>query len=84
MILRAVDDDKLMDEALALADQIVVNSPIGIDITKRSMWLNANAGSLEAAIELENRGIFQSQASEDTAEKRQAFVEKRRPEFHHR
>ena len=81
MILRAVDDDKLMDEALALADQILVNSPIGISVTKQSMWLNANAGSLEAAIELENRAIFMSQSTEDTAEKRKAFVEKRRPQF---
>ena len=36
---------------LALADQIVMNSPIGITVTKQSMWLNANAGSLEAAIQ---------------------------------
>ena len=84
MILRAVDDEKLMDEALALADQVQLNSPIGIALTKQSMWLNAGAGSLEAAIELENRAIFISQSTEDSAEKRKAFVEKRRPEFFQR
>ncbi|CAN7192137.1 enoyl-CoA hydratase-related protein [Phenylobacterium sp. LjRoot225] len=81
MILRAVADETLMDEALALADQIQLNSPIGIALTKQSMWLNASAGSLEAAIELENRAIFMSQSTEDSAEKRRAFLEKRRPEF---
>jgi enoyl-CoA hydratase len=81
LILRCVDDEKLMDEALALADSILINSPVGIALTKSSMWLNVDAPSLEAAIELENRAIFMSQASGDTAEKRQAFIEKRRPKF---
>lgn len=81
MILRAVDDDALADEALALAGQIMGNSPIGIALTKQSMWMNANAPSLEAAIELENRAIFISQSTDDTAEKRAAFLAKRTPEF---
>lgn len=81
MILRAVDDEKLMDEALALAGQIMINSPIGVALTKQSMWMNASAPSLEAAIELENRAIFISQSTEDTAEKRKAFLEKRPPQF---
>jgi enoyl-CoA hydratase len=84
MILKAVEDNLLMEEALMLAEQILVNSPIGIAITKQSMWLNASAGSLEAAIELENRGIFMSQSTEDSAEKRQASIEKRRPRFKQR
>jgi len=81
LILRTVDDDKLMDEALALAGQIMANSPIGIALTKQSMWMNANAPSLEAAIELENRAIIISQATEDAIEKRKSFLEKRPPNF---
>jgi enoyl-CoA hydratase len=81
MILRAVDDAALMDETLALAGRIMANSPIGIALTKQSMWMNADASSLEAAIELENRAIFVSQSTEDTAEKRAAFLEKREPLF---
>lgn len=84
LILRAVEDERLTEEALALADQLLVNSPIGNALTKQSMWLNATAGSLEAAIELENRAIYISQSTEDSAEKRRAFLEKRRPEFHQR
>lgn len=84
LILRAVDDERLAEEALALADLMLINSPIGNALTKQSMWLNAAAGSLEAAIELENRAIYISQSTEDSAERRQAFLEKRRPEFHQR
>lgn len=81
MILRVVDDAELMASALALADQIAVNSPIGIALTKQSMWLNESASGLDAAIAVENRAIFMSQSSEDSAEKRRAFIEKRRPVF---
>ena len=84
MILRMVEDDALMEEALRLADAILVNSPIGIALTKQTMWMNANAPNLEAAIELENRAIFLSQSTEDTAEKRKSFFEKRRPNFNGR
>lgn len=84
MILKAVDDDKVIEESLALAHQVLLNSPIGVAITKQSMWLNANIGSLEAAIELESRGVFFSQTTEDTAEKRKSVLEKRRPDFKQR
>lgn len=81
MILRVVDDAALMESALALADSIAVNSPIGIALTKQSMWLNASVASLDAAIEVENRAIFISQSTDDSAEKRKSFIEKRRPAF---
>jgi len=81
MVLRAVEDTELQAAALALADQILVNSPIGTQLTKQSMWLNQNAGSLEAAIEMESRAIIISQSTEDSAEKRKASVARRRPVF---
>ena len=43
--------------------------------------LNQGAASLEAAIELENRAIYMSQSTQDSAERRKAFVEKRKPAF---
>lgn len=81
MILRCVDDEALPGEVLALAEAVMVNSPIGIALTKSSLHLNADASSLEAAIELENRAIFMSQSTADTTEKRSAFIEKRKPRF---
>jgi enoyl-CoA hydratase len=84
LALRMVEDEDLQAEALALADSIATNSPIGIALTKQSLWLNQSAGSLEAAIELESRAIYISQTTEDTAEKRRAFTEKRRPHLKNR
>ncbi|MBB4614212.1 enoyl-CoA hydratase/isomerase family protein [Novosphingobium taihuense] len=81
LILRAVDDDKLIDEALVLARGVMANVPMGIWLTKQSLWLNQSAGSLEAAIELENRAVAIAQATEDAKEKRAAFWEKRQPKF---
>ena len=81
MILRAVEPEALEASALELAQAVAVNSPIGIAITKSSLMMNQNAGSLEQAIELENRGIFMSQSTRDSAEKRQSFIEKRAPVF---
>jgi enoyl-CoA hydratase len=81
LVLRAVDDDKLMDSALELALGILANVPLGIWMTKQSLWLNQSAGSLEAAIELENRAVMVAQSTEDAVEKRKAWLEKREPRF---
>lgn len=81
LVLRAVDDEQLMDAALELARNILVNVPIGIWLTKQSLHFNQSAGSLEAAIEFENRAVLIAQSTEDAAEKRKAFLEKRPPSF---
>jgi enoyl-CoA hydratase len=84
LILRAVDDDKLIDEALAIAKGIVVNVPLGIALTKQSLWLNQSASSFEAAVEFEARAAAMALSTEDAVEKRKAFWEKRAPEFNNR
>ena len=67
-----------------IAASICANVPLGIWLTKQSLWLNQGVGSLEAACEIEARAVFMAQASEDAAEKRKAFVEKRAPVFANR
>lgn len=81
LVLRATDDAQLIEEALVIARGIIANVPLGIALTKQSLWLNQAAGSLEAAIEMENRAVQIAQATEDAIEKRAAFWEKRPPEF---
>jgi len=84
LVLRTVEDGALLDNALELARAIMSNVPIGIWLTKQSLWLNQNASSLEAAIELENRAVAISQATADAVEKRASFLEKRTPKFSNR
>lgn len=81
LVLKCVPDDQLQDECIALARDIAVNVPMGIWVTKQSLWHNMNAGSLEQAMEFETRGVFMAQSTEDAKEKRTAFLEKRDPKF---
>jgi len=55
LILRAVEPDALMREAMTIAAAIRDNGRMGTWMTKRGMWANLEAGSLQAALELENR-----------------------------
>ena len=81
LVLRAVPDEELMDQTLALAEQIKANVPIGIWLTKQSLWLNQGVGSLEQAVEIEARAVYIAQSSQDGVEKRTAAAEKRAPVF---
>lgn len=84
LVLRTVPDEELQDACLELAKSISVNVPLGIWLTKQSLWANMNAGSLEQAMEMETRGVFMAQSTEDAAEKRKSFLEKRAPQFSNR
>lgn len=84
LVLKAVPDEDLQEAALAIARNIRGNVPLGVWLTKQALWANQSAGSLEAAMDYEHRGVFVSQSSEDTAEKRKSFLEKRPPEFRNR
>jgi enoyl-CoA hydratase len=61
-----------------------VNVPLGVALTKQSLWLNQSASSFEAAVELEARAAAMALSTEDAVEKRKAFWEKRPPEFRNR
>ncbi|NMO02273.1 enoyl-CoA hydratase/isomerase family protein [Gordonia sp. TBRC 11910] len=68
-------------DAVALAEQIVANSPGGVQLSKRALQANLEVGSYAAAIELENRGQALLTRSRDMAEALAAFKEKRPPVF---
>jgi enoyl-CoA hydratase len=81
LVLKTVPDEELQDACIEMARNIIVNVPIGIWVTKQALWANMSAGSLEQAMELETRGVFMAQSTEDAAEKRSSFLEKRPPVF---
>ncbi len=55
LVSETVDNDRLIPRALEIARAIAVNSAFGVWMTKRGAWANLETGSLQAAIELENR-----------------------------
>lgn len=83
LALKAVPDESLMEEALILAADIAVNVPLGIWLTKQSLWQGLASG-FETTIELEARGTQLAQSTEDAAEKRTAVGAKRAPSFSNR
>ena len=78
---RVVAADALEAEALALAAEIAANSPWGVAMTKQVLRRNADATSLEAAIELENRTQVLATRTHDAREAVAAFRERRPARF---
>jgi enoyl-CoA hydratase len=84
LVSRVVPDGEVVDAALEIAGQITGNSPFGVWMTKEVMWSNLEAGSMQAAMDLENRTQILTTFTEDLAEAMLAFLEKRKPEFRNR
>ncbi|MCW2992847.1 MAG: enoyl-CoA hydratase [Conexibacter sp.] len=78
---RIVPAEELLDAAAELALEIAASSPFGIFMTKQVLGRNVDAGSLESAIELENRTQILATRTEDMAEALAAFKGKRPARF---
>ena len=80
LVSRVVADDKLMDEARALAERVAVNPPRSVRLAKR-LLREAQHGRLNDILELS--AAFQALAHETTDHKEavDAFTAKRPPKF---
>jgi enoyl-CoA hydratase len=82
LVSRTVADDKLLEEALDLADQINGWSTQGVSLTKRMMWAGMETGSLNAAIELESHTqLYVRLTTKNFEEATRARKEGRKPDF---
>lgn len=81
---RVVEPGALMAAALDMAAQIAANSPFGVWMTKQILYRNADATSLEAAIDLENRTQVLAARTDDAREAVEAFTGRRAPAFRFR
>ncbi|MBY8990280.1 MAG: enoyl-CoA hydratase/isomerase family protein [Candidatus Lokiarchaeota archaeon] len=81
LVSKVVPDDKILDEALKIAKNMLNKSVLGLRLTKQALNINIDAPSLEAAIELENQIQNVASQSIDAEEARVAFSEKREPKF---
>ena len=55
LVSRTVPDDELLDVTYDLAERICGYSTHGVSMTKKVLWSALEVGSLEAALDLENR-----------------------------
>jgi enoyl-CoA hydratase len=70
-----------MPHALACARQILANSPYSTLHTKRVMWNNLDAPSLESALDFENHVQVLALMTQDFGEAALAFSQKRAPNW---
>jgi len=82
LVSRCVPDERLLEEALDLADQINGWSPQGVQLTKKMMWSGLETASLSAAVELESHTqLYVRLTTENFDEAVRARKEGRPPDF---
>jgi enoyl-CoA hydratase len=77
LVSEVVDDAQLLDRVASLADQIGANDAFAVWMTKRGGWANLEAGSLQAAMELENRTQMLARTTGGLAQAARNFVSNR-------
>jgi enoyl-CoA hydratase/carnithine racemase len=70
LVSELVDDEQLIDHAIERATEIAALSPLGVQMTKRTLQVNTDASGLAAAIELENRNQVITHATSEAADAR--------------
>ncbi|MBL9011055.1 MAG: enoyl-CoA hydratase/isomerase family protein [Alphaproteobacteria bacterium] len=81
LVSEVVPDDKLADAAAGYIEEMVTTSPLGLRLTKECLNMSVDAGSLEAAVAMEDRNQILAAQSADFGEGIRAFLEKRRPVY---
>jgi enoyl-CoA hydratase len=81
LVSRVVADPELLECSVAVAREIVANSPFGVRMTKEVMWSQLEIGSMTAGIALENSTQVMTTFTQDQAEAVAAFRERRSAEF---
>lgn len=83
LVSSVVDDDKLMDEAWALARRIAANPAYGLRMAKR-LLREGERSELQTLLDMSASMQAIAHQSEDHKEAVDAFVEKRKPVFRNR
>lgn len=84
LVSDVVPDDKMEEAAAPYIDEMLTTSPLGLRMTKECLNMSVDAGSLEAAVAMEDRNQILCAQTGDFAEGVRAFLEKRRPAYQDR
>ena len=81
LVVDVVPNEVLLDAAIAKAEEIKLNTPLGVALTKEGMWSALEIPGMQAAIDMENRQQIMASFSDDARETRRAKSEGRLPEY---
>ena len=81
LVSHVVEDDEVADRAVAMATRMVAFSPVGLTLTKDTLWGALEVGSLQTAVDLENRTQLLAGFTGNLTEAAAAFKEKRPPVY---
>jgi enoyl-CoA hydratase/carnithine racemase len=81
LVSEVVEEETLLDTGLALAEEMLATSPMGLRLTKDALNRNIDAPSFEAALAIEDRQQVLLAQTEDFGEAKRAFAEKRAPDY---
>jgi len=84
LVSEVVPDDKMEEAAATYIDEMLTTSPLGLRMTKECLNMSVDAGSLEAAVAMEDRNQILCSQTGDFNEGVRAFLEKRRPAYQDR
>lgn len=81
LVNRVVPGERVLDEAVALAEQICENAPVAVRVSKQLMRAAPYVSSEEEAWQQSRDAMAEVLATEDVLEGPRAFAEKREPEW---
>ncbi|MFN4354295.1 enoyl-CoA hydratase/isomerase family protein [Parvibaculum sp.] len=81
LVSEVVEDEKLDDAAAPYIDEMLTTSPLGLRLTKECLNMSVDAGSLEAAVAMEDRNQILCAQTNDFREGISAFLGKRKPAY---
>lgn len=84
LVSEVVADDQMETAAGSYIDEMLTTSPLGLRMTKECLNMSVDAGSLEAAVAMEDRNQILCAQTADFGEGIRAFLEKRRPAYQDR
>jgi enoyl-CoA hydratase len=84
LVSEVAADDKLEAAVTPYLDEMLTTSPLGLRLTKECLNMSVDAGSLEAAVAMEDRNQILCAQTRDFGEGVRAFLEKRKPAYEDR
>ncbi len=84
LVSEVVEEGQLEQAAEPYIDAMLTASPVGLRLSKECLNMSVDAGSIEAAIAMEDRNQVLCSRSEDFNEGIRAFLEKRKPVYSRR